>query len=194
MARKAWRDGYVNAHVSNTIASQITKLRTAASWTQQQLAERAGMKQSRISALEDPNLENVEVATLERLASAFDVALTVRFIPFSELAQWAATLSEDKLLVPTYDEEAVERVPIPAEPTVATAIQATQSVTASGWTGWLMSRDETASTHINQLKDYFAIANNPHSSAWIERNVASETPVSPSVILSFTALAEASNG
>jgi transcriptional regulator with XRE-family HTH domain len=110
MARKAYRDGYVSAHISNTVASQITKLRTAHGWTQTQLAEHAGMKQSRISALEDPNWENVEIATLQRIASACDVALTVRFAPFSELAEWAATLSDDKLLVPTYDEEATEQV------------------------------------------------------------------------------------
>src|SRR5260370_35920549 len=111
LARKAYRDGYVNAHISNTVASQIVKLRTARGWTQAQLAEQTGMKQSRISALEDPNWENVEVATLRRFASAFDVGLTVRFAPFSELAYWAATLSEHKLLVPTYNEEAAERIP-----------------------------------------------------------------------------------
>jgi transcriptional regulator with XRE-family HTH domain len=113
MARKAWRDSYVSAHVSNTVSSQITKLRMANGWTQTELAKHAGMKQSRISALEDPNLENVEVVTLERIASAFDVALTVRFIPYSELAQWAATLSDDKLLVATYDEEIKEEA-VPA--------------------------------------------------------------------------------
>lgn len=108
MSRKAYRDGYVSAHVSNTIAAQITQLRTARGWTQTQLADRTGMKQSRISALEDPNWENVEVATLLRFASAFDVALTARFAPFSELAEWAATLSDHKLLVPSYEEEAAE--------------------------------------------------------------------------------------
>jgi transcriptional regulator with XRE-family HTH domain len=116
MARKAYRDSYVGAHISNTVASQITKLRTARGWTQTQLAEHAGMKQSRISALEDPNWENVEIVTLQRIASACDVALMARFAPFSELAEWAATLSDDKLLVPTYDEEALEQVP--ARPTV----------------------------------------------------------------------------
>jgi transcriptional regulator with XRE-family HTH domain len=111
MARKNYRDGYVSAHISNTVASQITKLRSENGWTQAELAERAGMKQSRISALEDPNWENVEVATLKRLASAYDVGLTVRFVPYSELAQWAVTLSEDKLHVPTYEEEAADRIP-----------------------------------------------------------------------------------
>jgi transcriptional regulator with XRE-family HTH domain len=72
-------------------------LREAKGWTQKQLAEKCGMRQSRISALEDPNYENFEAATLRRLASAFDVALTIRFIPFSELTGWTATLSSEKL-------------------------------------------------------------------------------------------------
>lgn len=122
MARKAWRDSYVSAHISNTIAAQITKLRIANGWTQAQLAKHSGMKQSRISALEDPNWENVEIATLKRLASAFNVALTVRFIPFSELAEWASSLSEDKLLVASYEEEATEPVPSPVMALGAAAV------------------------------------------------------------------------
>jgi transcriptional regulator with XRE-family HTH domain len=97
MQSKVRRDAYVAAHISNTVASQILMLREAKGWTQTQLAEKSGMRQSRISALEDPNYENVEAATLRRLASAFDVALTIRFIPFSELAGWTATLSPEKL-------------------------------------------------------------------------------------------------
>jgi transcriptional regulator with XRE-family HTH domain len=106
MARKAYREGYVAAHISNTIASQITKLRTARGWTQTELAQHAGMKQSRISALEDPNWQNVELTTVLRLASAFDVGMVMRFVPFSEIATWAATLTDEKLVVPTYEEEA----------------------------------------------------------------------------------------
>jgi transcriptional regulator with XRE-family HTH domain len=115
MARKAYRDGLVAAHVSNTVSAQIAKLREKEGWTQKELADRAGMKQSRISALEDPNYENIEVATLRRLASAFDVALTVRFIPFSELARWADTLSEEKLIVPKFEEDSPGGT-IPDEP------------------------------------------------------------------------------
>ncbi|SRR6266446_2066154 len=93
MQSKARRDAHVAAHISNTVASQILILREAKGWTQKQLAEKCGMRQSRISALEDPNYENFEAATLRRLASAFDVALTIRFIPFSELTGWTARLS-----------------------------------------------------------------------------------------------------
>jgi transcriptional regulator with XRE-family HTH domain len=88
MADKEYRDNYVAAHLSNTISAQIFMLREENGWTQKQLADKAHMGQSRISALEDPNYENVEISTLKRLASAFDVALTVRFVPFSELVEW----------------------------------------------------------------------------------------------------------
>jgi transcriptional regulator with XRE-family HTH domain len=105
MATKDYRDAYVAAHVSNTVASQVSMLREKEGWTQKQFAKKAGMSQSRISALEDPNYENYEIGTLKRVASAFDVALTVRFIPFSELAEWSATLSTDRLNVPSYSED-----------------------------------------------------------------------------------------
>src|ERR1700730_2314616 len=85
MKSKEYRDSFVASHVSNIIASQIFMMRTREDrkWTQTTLAEKAGMKQSRISAIEDPDFENVEIATLRRLASAFDVGLSVRFVPFS---------------------------------------------------------------------------------------------------------------
>jgi transcriptional regulator with XRE-family HTH domain len=107
MGRKAYRDAFVSAHISNMVASQISALRSKYKWTQKELAGKSGMKQSRISALEDPNYENIEVGTLRRLASAFDVALTIRFIPFSELAQWSTTLSNSKISIPSFDEDAL---------------------------------------------------------------------------------------
>jgi transcriptional regulator with XRE-family HTH domain len=126
MARKGYRDGYVDAHISNTVSSQITKLRTEHNWTQTQLADHAGMKQSRISVLEDPNWENVEIATLKRIASAFDVGLTVRFVPYSYIAEWAAGLSEHRLFVPTYNEE-IENAPAAESPAARAFMEGTGS-------------------------------------------------------------------
>ena len=37
------------------------------------------------------------VRTLKRFASVYDVALVVRFVPFSELVEWAVGLSEERL-------------------------------------------------------------------------------------------------
>lgn len=102
MRNKAYREAFVQAHVSNTIAAQIVSLREAAGWTQTDLAKKAGTGQSRISALEDPNNTNMEIATLRRLAAAFDVGLTVRFVPFSELARWSSYLVPENFVIPTF--------------------------------------------------------------------------------------------
>ncbi len=102
---KTYRDAFVGAHISNTIAAQIGAMREAAGLTQTALANKIGTGQSRISALEDPNNSNVEIATLRRLASAFDVALTVRFIPFSELAEWSTEHGERDLAVTAFGED-----------------------------------------------------------------------------------------
>ena len=108
MRRKAYRDAFVASHVSETVAAQIALLRSKRGWTQTQLAVNTGMKQSRISALEDPNYENYEIATLKRLASAFDVGLTVRFVPFSEVVRWSSTLGPHKLVVDDFDSDSID--------------------------------------------------------------------------------------
>lgn len=97
MTKKVYRDSFIAAHISNTVASQIAAMREARGWTQTQLADEAGMKQSRISSLEDPNYENFEAGTLRRIASAFDVGLTIKFVPFSEIVQWSTELNAEKI-------------------------------------------------------------------------------------------------
>ncbi len=93
LRNKEYRDSFVASQISNTIAAQIFSLREARGWKQAEVAAKAGMRQSRISDLEDPNYENYQTRTLVKLASAFDVGLVIRFAPFSELAQWSANLS-----------------------------------------------------------------------------------------------------
>lgn len=107
MSRKGYRDSFVSAQISGTVAAQIAMLRDKKGWTQTELANRAGMRQSRISSLEDPNYENIEVGTLRRIASAFDVALIVRFAPFSELARETVTSNSAGINVTSFDEDAL---------------------------------------------------------------------------------------
>jgi transcriptional regulator with XRE-family HTH domain len=108
MRNKEYRDSFVASHISNTISAQIHSMRKERKWTQGDLADRCDMRQSRISTLEDPDFENVEIATLQRLASAFDVALSVRFVPFSEIAQRASTSTSSDFVVRDYSADTLE--------------------------------------------------------------------------------------
>lgn len=108
MRRKAYRDAFVSSHVSETVAAQIALLRAEQGWTQTEFGAKTGMKQSRISALEDPNNENHEIATLKRIASAFDVGLTVRFVPYSEIVKWSATVGPHKLTIADFNGDALD--------------------------------------------------------------------------------------
>jgi transcriptional regulator with XRE-family HTH domain len=65
------------------IATQIRTLREQRDWTQQRLAEEAGMKQERISVLEDVNYSSWTAKVLRRLAEAFDLRLTIKFEEFN---------------------------------------------------------------------------------------------------------------
>lgn len=82
-------------------------MRHSRRWTQGQLADKCGMKQPRISALEDPDFENVEIATLQRIASAFDVGLLVAFVPFSDIARRATSLSNSDFSVVEFALDAI---------------------------------------------------------------------------------------
>lgn len=72
-------------------------MREASGWSQRKLAAEAGMAQARISVVENVGYESFTVSTLKRIASAFDVALIVRFVPFSRLAEIAASTGPEEL-------------------------------------------------------------------------------------------------
>jgi DNA-binding Xre family transcriptional regulator len=82
-------------------------------WTQGDLATATGMAQSRISLLEDPSYERMSLTTLKRIASAFDVALMVRFVPFSEILRRAADDNEGHLSVVSFADDSAPALPSP---------------------------------------------------------------------------------
>jgi transcriptional regulator with XRE-family HTH domain len=82
---KDYRDAFVGSLIRIGLPMQCRALRESREWTQPQLAEAAGMSQPRISEIERPGERKLNLETLLRLASAFDVALQVRFVPFSKL-------------------------------------------------------------------------------------------------------------
>ncbi len=87
-------------------------MRDQTDWTQEQLAEKVGTNQNAISRLENPNYGKATITTLKRIASVFDVALVVRFVPFSQLVDWVSGtpfldrgLSSESLTVPSFEKE-----------------------------------------------------------------------------------------
>jgi len=107
-ARKTYRDAFVESHLATNIAAQIVTLREDRGLSQQELADAAEMKQSRICVLENPSNQSLSIRTLKRIAAAFDVALVVRFVKFSELARWASSSSETKFSVPSFRDDGID--------------------------------------------------------------------------------------
>src|SRR3954462_6877822 len=83
LQRKSYRTAYVAEHVRRGIAYQIRALRDQRGWKQGELSERLKKPQSVVCRLEDPSYGKVSVQTLLEVAASFDVALQVRFVPFS---------------------------------------------------------------------------------------------------------------
>ncbi len=94
---KEYRDLLVQESINQGIAFQIRANRTMRGWTQGELGAQAGKAQSEISRFEDPDYEGYTLKTLACLASAFDVALSVRFVPFSELVDDMSHLTSRSL-------------------------------------------------------------------------------------------------
>ncbi len=105
LRNREYRDAFVGSQISVGLPFQIRALREQRGWKQSQLAEQAGMLQPRISAMETPGEVKFNIGTLRRIASAFDVALVVRFVPFSELVDWSEHFSPDEFQIPSFSDD-----------------------------------------------------------------------------------------
>ena len=100
---REYRVAYNEAHGSDFLASQIHALRAARGWTQGELATRAKVTQPMVCDWEK-SCEGIRLSSIYKLASAFDVAVLVKFVPFSQLAREAIDARADGH-IPSYDDE-----------------------------------------------------------------------------------------
>jgi len=105
LASKEYREALAVEHVNTTLAIQIRKMREYYQWSQSDLASLLGKHQETISQWENPDYGRHSITTLKALAATFDVALLVKFIPFSELVKDMVSLSETRLSPPSFSEE-----------------------------------------------------------------------------------------
>ena len=72
-----------SARLNAAIAQEIYDLRTKAGLTQKQLAELVGTAHSAISRLEDADYDGRSLRMLQRISSALNRRVEVRFVPLS---------------------------------------------------------------------------------------------------------------
>ena len=99
---------YRNALVSSTVAARMAvrlyNLRKKAGWTQPQLAAKAGLKQARISLLEQGDYDQFTFSTLKKLAAALNVAVVIDFVSFPEFLRWSDDFSSKSVAPETFAE------------------------------------------------------------------------------------------
>ncbi len=118
---KEARDAYVEGHVRAGVAYQIRAMRDTEGWSQRKLGQRMGSKpeaaQAAIARLENPDYGRFSVSTLLEVASAFDVALMVRFVAFGNLLRHVTDAAPSALspVAYTHDVSAQPQRTIPRE-------------------------------------------------------------------------------
>jgi transcriptional regulator with XRE-family HTH domain len=105
MKDKEYRDAYITSQIAIGLPFQARALRASKGWTQEQLAEKAGMSQPRIAEIEKPRKRRFNLETLLRIASVFDVGLAVRFVPFGNIIGYDESFDPNSFRVPTFEEE-----------------------------------------------------------------------------------------
>lgn len=91
---KEYREAYMEAAIEQGVAWQIRINRKLRGWSQAKLAEALGTGQSAVSRLEDPSYGGHSLDTLIKVANAFDCALSVKLVSFSQLAFDSERLGE----------------------------------------------------------------------------------------------------
>jgi len=132
---KDYRHIYTNGFIDSKIATQIKVLREQRDWTQDVLADETGMRQARISLLEDVNYSSWSLSTLRRFARAFDLYVDVEFKEFGTLGRQLEELDRDHLSRRSFlndpvfhAEQAMAMVPVPNAEIVGQKISGSDSV------------------------------------------------------------------
>lgn len=141
---KETRHIYADDFLNTFIASQLKVLREDREWTQTTLAEEAGMKQERISVLEDVNYESWSVKTLKRLAKAFDLRLSIKFETFGSFLSEFDQFNREILSRPSFESDPAFNDQILNAASLASGITASSTETSSQLRALVASANSTA--------------------------------------------------
>lgn len=93
-----YRQATLEAELEQGISWQVRINREERGWKQLDLGKKMGTGQSAISKLENPEGGDIQLSTLIKAAHAFDCALLVRFVSYSEFKAAIADVRPDRLL------------------------------------------------------------------------------------------------
>jgi transcriptional regulator with XRE-family HTH domain len=106
LKKKEFRDAFVRSHLTHGLAHQIRELRIQRGWTQKELAEKLELKgQSAVARMEDPSYGKLSIATLIKLSSVFDVALSVCFQSYGKFLLEREDISPAALRAESFENE-----------------------------------------------------------------------------------------
>jgi transcriptional regulator with XRE-family HTH domain len=100
-----YRQMFVGERVRSSMALQIRALREQREMSQKALGDAIGMAQTWVSKLENPDYGKMSVATLLRLATAFDTDLEIKFRPFSSAIDRLPKQTDEYFRVPSFKDE-----------------------------------------------------------------------------------------
>lgn len=100
---KEFRDEYMSTLVRAGICYQIQALREQLGLSQTDFAQKTGKLQSTISRLENVEHSRASVQTLLDIACTLDIALLVRFVPYTSFLEATKDMSPEGLKVENFD-------------------------------------------------------------------------------------------
>lgn len=114
---KEYRQEYMATAVEQTLSWQIKINREHRNLNQEQLANLAEISLKELQENEDTTFEDHDLKTLVKIANAFDCALLVKFVPYSELALESHRLGERDLYACSYEQETSKPTEVVYDPT-----------------------------------------------------------------------------
>ncbi len=105
LGRPEYRHALVESFVRTHVARQIRAMRKARKWNQADLGKKAKKKQSVISRLEQTKYGRLTLQSMLDIARAFDVALKIDLIPFSDFIVERKNWSKENLNAASFEED-----------------------------------------------------------------------------------------
>lgn len=100
-----YRHAYFEEFLNSLVSTQIRILREREEMSQEELAAKVGTTQSGISRIESPEYSSWRVETLRKIARAFDMALSVKFVSFGDAIDDIEQFGEDRLIRPAFKDD-----------------------------------------------------------------------------------------